>query len=40
VTLLDAKLKIELGFKATDIDYKIAGYRNPERLHQQPPARS
>jgi len=29
VTLLDAKLKLELGFKATDIDYKIAGYRNP-----------
>jgi iron complex outermembrane receptor protein len=29
LTLLEAKLKIELGFKATDIDYKIAGYRNP-----------
>lgn len=29
LTLLDAKLKLELGFKATDIDYKIAGYRNP-----------
>ena len=29
LTLLEAKLKLELGFKATDIDYKIAGYRNP-----------
>jgi iron complex outermembrane recepter protein len=29
LTLLEAKLKVELGFKATDIDYKIAGYRNP-----------
>ncbi|AAK25398.1 TonB-dependent receptor [Caulobacter vibrioides] len=29
LTLMDAKLKLELGFKATDIDYKIAGYRNP-----------
>jgi iron complex outermembrane receptor protein len=29
LTLLEAKLKVELGFKSTDIDYKIAGYRNP-----------
>ena len=29
LTLLDSKLKLELGFKATDIDYKISGYRNP-----------
>ncbi|HWT53081.1 MAG TPA: TonB-dependent receptor, partial [Caulobacter sp.] len=29
LTLMEAKLKLELGFKATDIDYKIAGYRNP-----------
>lgn len=29
LTLLEAKLKLELGFKSTDIDYKIAGYRNP-----------
>ena len=29
LTLMDSKLKLELGFKATDIDYKIAGYRNP-----------
>jgi iron complex outermembrane receptor protein len=27
--LLDDKLKVELGFKSTDIDYKITGYRNP-----------
>lgn len=29
LTLMDSKLKLELGFKATDIDYKISGYRNP-----------
>ena len=29
LTLLEAKLKVEVGFKATDIDYKISGYRNP-----------
>nr|WP_240633756.1 TonB-dependent receptor [Caulobacter flavus] len=29
VRLLDDRLKVELGFKATDIDYEIAGYRNP-----------
>lgn len=29
ITLLDDRLKIELGVKALDIDYQIAGYRNP-----------
>lgn len=29
LSLVDDKLKVELGFKATDIDYKITGYRNP-----------
>jgi iron complex outermembrane receptor protein len=29
LSLVDDKLKVELGFKATDIDYKISGYRNP-----------
>ncbi|SFJ62305.1 iron complex outermembrane recepter protein [Caulobacter sp. UNC279MFTsu5.1] len=29
LSLVDDRLKVELGFKATDIDYKISGYRNP-----------
>jgi iron complex outermembrane receptor protein len=29
LSLIDDTLKIELGFKGTDIDYKISGYRNP-----------
>jgi len=29
LSLLDDALKVELGFKGTDIDYKIHGYRNP-----------
>jgi iron complex outermembrane receptor protein len=29
LSLVDDKLKVELGFKATDIDYEISGYRNP-----------
>lgn len=29
LSLVDDKLKVELGFKGTDIDYKISGYRNP-----------
>ena len=29
LNLIDGKLKVELGFKGTDIDYKITGYRNP-----------
>jgi len=29
VKLLDDRLKVEVGFKSTDIDYKISGYRNP-----------
>ncbi|WP_422182664.1 TonB-dependent receptor [Caulobacter sp.] len=29
LSLVDDKLKVELGFKSTDIDYKISGYRNP-----------
>ncbi|CAN5152915.1 TonB-dependent receptor [soil metagenome] len=29
LSLLDDTLKVELGFKGTDIDYKISGYRNP-----------
>ncbi len=28
VTLLDGKLKLDIGFKALDIDYEISGYRN------------
>jgi iron complex outermembrane receptor protein len=29
LSLIDDRLKIELGFKGTDIDYEISGYRNP-----------
>ncbi len=29
IHLLDDRLKVELGFKALDIDYQISGYRNP-----------
>jgi iron complex outermembrane receptor protein len=29
LSLVDDRLKVELGFKSTDIDYKISGYRNP-----------
>lgn len=29
ISLLDDRLKIELGVKALDIDYEISGYRNP-----------
>lgn len=29
ISLLDDRLKIELGVKALDIDYQIGGYRNP-----------
>lgn len=29
LSLADERLKLELGFKATDIDYQISGYRNP-----------
>ena len=29
ISLLDDRLKIELGIKALDIDYEISGYRNP-----------
>jgi iron complex outermembrane receptor protein len=29
LSLVDDRLKLELGFKGTDIDYKITGYRNP-----------
>ncbi|PXA84232.1 TonB-dependent receptor [Caulobacter sp. D4A] len=29
IKLLDDRLKVEVGFKSTDIDYKISGYRNP-----------
>ena len=29
IGLLDDALKIELGFRATNIDYEISGYRNP-----------
>ena len=29
VSLMDDDLKLELGFKTLDVDYKISGYRNP-----------
>jgi iron complex outermembrane receptor protein len=29
LSLVDDRLKVELGFKSTDINYKISGYRNP-----------
>lgn len=29
ISLLDDRLKVELGVKALDIDYEISGYRNP-----------
>ena len=29
LSLIDDRLKVELGFKGTDIDYEISGYRNP-----------
>ncbi len=29
LSLLDDDLKLELGFKTLDVDYKISGYRNP-----------
>lgn len=29
LSLIDDRLKLELGFKGTDIDYEISGYRNP-----------
>jgi len=29
ISLLDDRLKVELGVKALDIDYQISGYRNP-----------
>jgi len=29
VSLMDGDLKLELGFKTLDVDYKISGYRNP-----------
>jgi len=29
VSLLDDRLKVDVGFKGLDIDYEIAGYRNP-----------
>lgn len=29
IALLDARLRVDVGFKSTAIDYRIAGYRNP-----------
>ena len=38
LSLIDDKLKVEVGFKATDIDYKITGYRNPnDYINQRQP---
>ena len=38
LSLIDDKLKVEVGFKATDIDYKITGYRNPaDYINQRKP---
>lgn len=38
ISLLDNRLKIELGLKALDIDYEISGYRNPaDYINQRQP---
>jgi iron complex outermembrane receptor protein len=38
LSLIDDRLKIELGFRGTDIDYKISGYRNPaDYINQRQP---
>jgi iron complex outermembrane receptor protein len=38
LSLIDDTLKVELGFKSTDIDYKISGYRNPnDYINQRQP---
>lgn len=38
ISLLDNRLKIELGVKALDVDYEISGYRNPaDYINQRRP---
>ncbi len=38
ISLLDQRLKIELGIKSLDVDYRIAGYRNPaDYINQRQP---